>query len=200
MSEFDEANGTDTDGTLRLSTFTIPYKNARFGMSYQPTDPRAIIDAMRYFGEDPAQFRFFDLGSGKGRIVVGAARMGFKSVTGVEFVDELAEICRANLERLNLKHVTIHRGDAAEFRFPDDDLVVYFGNPFRKEIMEYVTSNLRRARFRKLYVIYRVPRCAQTLDASGFLRPLGELPGWEGEFGVKIWEAVHQLQPSSSLT
>lgn len=186
-SAFDLTHGTDTDGTLRLSEFSVDFENVRYGMSYQPTNPQAIADAMAHFGEMPQDFTLVDMGSGKGRILIGAVEQGFRHVFGVEFVRELNEVARENISVRGIHNATLWTGDAAQYVFPPGNLLIYFGNPFRVEVMRAVIENLRTADYEKLYVVYRVPRCSAALDGCGFLTALGELPGWEGEYGVKTW-------------
>src|SRR3712207_1940229 len=55
--------------------------------------PRALRG--RKVGPDDV---FVDLGSGKGRVVLAAARFPFKRVIGVEIAESLNEVARANVE------------------------------------------------------------------------------------------------------
>ena len=64
-----------------------------------------------------------------------ASSLGFKQVIGVEFAQELVEI--ANLAKMKVTSAIVEHLDAAEYRFPDRDLVVFLNNPFLK-VMEKV--------------------------------------------------------------
>jgi hypothetical protein len=202
-SDFDKTYGVDTDGTLLLRDLAIDSEHIDLACNYQPTDPQAITDAMLFLGEEPQEFTLVDMGSGKGRIIIGAALLGFKRVIGVEFAHELNETARANLQICDLSQVEIWEGDAADFIFPDDDnLVVYFGNPFKAEMMNTVAMNLKKKEYKKLYIVYRNPKCADELDKYGFLHQLGELDSWKSRSGVKLWRGKHSgvktLIPASS--
>jgi hypothetical protein len=94
----------------------------------------------------------------------------------VEFARELVDIARANLAKMQTTNAVVIHADAAEFQFPDEDLVVYLYNPFSQDVMEKVVANMRERRCRKLCVIYVVPECAEVLDSCGFLSRLGAPP------------------------
>jgi SAM-dependent methyltransferase len=78
---------------------------------------------------------FVDFGSGKGRVVLQAARnYRFARVVGVEISAELNRVARENVDRLRHKlkceEVELVTTDAALYRVPDDMTVAYFANPF----------------------------------------------------------------------
>jgi hypothetical protein len=100
------------------------------------------------------------MGSGKGRVLLMASRFGFRRVIGVEFADELHLAATSNAAAAHAHglHIEPILGDAAEFRFPVDPLVVYFNNPFSEGVMERVIANLSssyEARRRPLVLVYQ---------------------------------------------
>jgi SAM-dependent methyltransferase len=166
---FDFKYGTDTAEPAPLWKFRIDSPNARFGAGYQTVSEDALIDSLRLLPEDLRLLTFIDLGCGKGRALLVAASLGFKQVIGVEFVHELAKIARKNLAKVGAENAVVVETDAAKYRFPNSDMVIYFFNPFSQEVMEKVIANLKESLPRKLYVIYAAPQCAALLDDSGFL-------------------------------
>jgi len=102
----------------------------------------------------------------------------------VEFVQELAEIAKQNLEQMGIKNAVVLQADAAQYRFPNSEIVVYLFNPFSEEVMLKVVDNLRGCLPKKLYVIYAAPQCAALFDESGFLTRLGCPPG---RADIQIW-------------
>ena len=79
---------------------------------------------------------FLDLGSGKGRTLLEAARYGFKRVIGVEYSAQLNAIALQNIERYRSKvpaDVVLESLclDAAEYVFRNDETLIYLFNPFR---------------------------------------------------------------------
>jgi SAM-dependent methyltransferase len=185
--EFDLKNGTDTGGSVRLWNFKIDSPNVIFGQKYQATDEEELIDAIDLLPDDPRKFTFVDLGCGKGRALLVAAKLGFKQVIGVEFAHELAKIAKENLAKMQIPNAIVVLADAAEYRFPEGELVVYLYNPFSREVMEKVAANLGKLLSQKLYVIYKVPDCAAVFDATGFLTRLGSPPTRNY---IQVWRAV----------
>jgi SAM-dependent methyltransferase len=125
---------------------------------------REVRDAVGFLGEDPGSFDFVDLGCGKGRVLLVAANLGFKQVIGVEFARELAEIANQNFTKMKVTNAAVVHADAAEYQFPDSDLVVYLYNPFLPQVMKKVVANLKRSRAKRLFVIYSVPDCGSLFD------------------------------------
>jgi SAM-dependent methyltransferase len=182
---FDRTHGTDTGRIEPLWRLHVTSPNKRFAVRYQTTDGSDFLEALRSLCLDPAKFLFIDLGCGKGRPLLIAAKCGFRRVIGVEFAHDLAEIAQSNIRVTNSKNITVIEGDVAEFQFPDNPIVLYMFNPFTVEIMERVLENLRSSSLTKLYVIYTNPTCFKLLDQSGFLTRIMTLPSQWGH--IMIW-------------
>ena len=187
---FDTRRGIDTAGTVPLRELNITSPNVKFGLAYQTTRPQVLEDAVEFLGLNPADYTFVDLGSGKGRMLILAAELGFRQAIGVEFAPELVEIARANAAKLDLQQVSTWPGDAAEYAFPEGDLVLYMYNPFGGPVMEAVVGRLGQLRGREVFIVYRNPKCRAILEDCGFLDYAGVVPGWEGENGVHIWKTA----------
>jgi SAM-dependent methyltransferase len=181
---FDLEYGSDTAGVLPLWTLSIRSDNAACGNRYEPTTKAELVAAVRGLGEDLRQFTFIDLGCGKGRTLMIAAEAGFARVIGVEFAIELVRIARKNLSQPRYAQVDVLHADAAEFDFPDGDLVVYLYNPFDRHVIEAVLANLAKAPSRRLYVLYKTPRCAEVFDQCALLR---RLPAPAGAEHIALW-------------
>ena len=186
---FDAARGTDTHGTVRLDDLAISSPNVVHGQSYQTTSPEVLADTVEFLEVDPAAFTFVDVGCGKGRMLLLACEIGFDTVVGVDFAPELVEVANANLRHVGAGNAIAHVGDAAEFDFPQGDLVVFLYNPFLAEVMTPVIKNLGHQYTGRLYVAYRYPKCRPILDAAEYLEYVGTPHGWDGERGVHVWRA-----------
>jgi SAM-dependent methyltransferase len=186
--DFDVKHSTDTGGLEPLWKFQISSPNRRFGVRYQATDEQELVDAINFLHENPQAFTFIDLGCGKGRTLLVASNLGFKHVIGVEFARELAEIARMNLAKMRIANAVVEQADAADFHFPNSDIVVYLYNPFSQEVVRKVVSKLRECRSKKLYVIYKDPQCARLFDSSDFLSRLGCPPARPY---IQIWRATN---------
>ncbi len=127
--------------------------------------PESYLDfhrAMRWLSPDERRGVFLDCGSGKGRIVLAAARHPFRRAIGVEISPVLNHIAERNLAsarpRLVCRDVEFVTVDATAYEFPDDVTCVFIYNPFRGAVLAAVVENLRRS-------LARAPR-ALSLIAS----------------------------------
>ena len=103
---------------------------------------------------------------------------------GVEFAGELVEVARTNLAKRQIANAVVSHVDAADYDFPDSNLVVYLYNPFSQEVLRKVVANLKAGCSKRLYVIYKG---AEIFDSSSFLRRFGSSPT---ALHIQIWSAV----------
>jgi SAM-dependent methyltransferase len=174
VDEFDRTHGTDTSGKIPLWEYSIDSPNAKFGGAYQGTDASVVEKAMTLVARDPKSLAFIDLGCGKGKALILAWKLGFRSVIGVEFAKELVDVARKNFQILGVKNSHIIAADAATYEFPNEDFVLYLFNPFSAEIMKTVVDNLRLVRT-NYFVVYCRPDAAAIFDESGLLERIGEI-------------------------
>ncbi len=122
------------------------------------------------------QDAFLDYGSGKGRVLLAAARFPFGRVIGVEQNEWECEIARSNARiaapRLR-SPIEVFTADAAVWPVPDDVTCIYMFNPFWGDtfrmMLDRVLESLDR-RPRPLTIIYANPKCAPELLATGRFR------------------------------
>jgi tRNA A58 N-methylase Trm61 len=142
------------------------------GAQYQATKAKPFKKLLGRM-DFPAESCFVDFGSGKGRILLITSQYPFKRVVGVEYSRELCKIARQNLEAFRKRAKTnapveIVLGDAADYRIREDDNVFYFYNPFGKEIMTSVVTNIARSvkqNPRKVWLIYYIPLHRQVIES-----------------------------------
>jgi hypothetical protein len=119
------------------------------GCNYVPTLPYRIKRILREIPiQDHSQFTFIDFGSGKGRVLFVAAEYPYRRIQGVEFARELHLQAQENLRTFSgwkqqCARIESVYMDASDFEFPEDNLVLYFFNPFTASIMRRVLGNLR---------------------------------------------------------
>jgi predicted RNA methylase len=104
---------------------------------------------------------FIDFGSGKGRVVILAAKMGFKKVIGVEFSKELCDICNQNIRKLKLDNVEIINEDAVKLEIPINTSVFFFFCPFSEQVFLKVLDKVSLSILktpRKAYVVSVNPK------------------------------------------
>jgi hypothetical protein len=126
---FDSVHGTETRTFADLNTLSITGANQRHGERYQPSP-------------------------------VYSLRRLLKRVVGVEFSADLHTQAQKNIERYGKRQadtvVSVH-ADATEFALPQDDLVLYFFNPFNAPVLSNVLDNLLaslQANPRRVILIY----------------------------------------------
>jgi len=185
--DWDAKYGIETGSSVDLDGLTIRHDSRRFGERYQASDPRVLRDSMQFMRRDPRDYRFVDLGCGKGRMLIVAAELGFKSCVGVEFADELARAARHNVAASGFKSITVIHGDAGAYAFKDEPFVLYMFNPFSTPIMQRVGDNLSKLKRAEYCVIYKNARERQIFDAMPTLRYLGSPPPHKGLWGTHVW-------------
>src|SRR5215469_8659665 len=77
MDPFDLESGTDTGGILPLWKLDVDSPNSAFGVRYQPSNEEEVRETVSFLSEDPGNLVFVDLGCGKGRALLVAAKLGF---------------------------------------------------------------------------------------------------------------------------
>jgi SAM-dependent methyltransferase len=127
---------------------------------------------------------FLDLGSGKGRVVLLAARYPFSRVVGVELSPQLTEIARRNVRNCRTRprcgEIELVTADATAYRIPDDVSIVYMFNPFRGPVFDAAIARLIESvdrRPRTVRLIYRKPDDHDRLMRTGRFRLVRTIPG-----------------------
>ena len=182
--EFDSGLKIDTWREVPLWKLRVQSENAAYGSKYQTTDPSVFLDAVQKVPIDARDFTFIDLGCGKGRALILAAKLGFRRVIGIEFSAELAQIARQNIHQVGIQ-AEILETDASRFNFVDGNLLIYMYNPFGKSVMHSVVENLVAWRSHdksQAYLVYINPVCHREIEASGVVESilrLNDLGVWQ---------------------
>ncbi len=176
-SKFDAEAGVVTGGIQYLHDLTIDSDNARFGNNHIAIDPAEFEQAMASVDIDLQSAIFVDFGSGMGRALIMAAGYPFRQIIGVEFARELHEVCVVNLQRVfptssEDDRITAILGDAADFEYPAQPLVLYLFNPFDAPVMAAVARNAFaswQANPRPIRVVYLNPVFAREWTNAGWV-------------------------------
>lgn len=139
--------GIESRAILRVPDMSGTVGDAEHAHMYTSTPAPLLRWVFDEISVPPAEFSFVDMGSGKGRTLAVAARLGFRRVIGVEFASELHLTAQRNMRRTAGKALDVELvlGDAARFEFPDGPFVVYFNNPFSETVMADVIGNMEAA-------------------------------------------------------
>jgi SAM-dependent methyltransferase len=184
---FDRRYVTDTVRRLPVDAMQdVPAEFAAHAVHYEasaiPKFRRAMRAVRRTLGPRVAAFSFVDIGSGKGLVVMLAARLPFREVVGVEMAPELHETAEHNCVRFRaaqqqrLAPIRLVQGDALRCDLPAGDLVVYLYNPFDALILGRFLERLEEvaADGREILIVYVNPLHRARLDAMDRYRSISE--------------------------
>ena len=182
----------DYDWECRVDTTaaTVSWRTRLLGLlhsAYQPIEAELLREILNSLRIDYSQFTFIDIGSGKGRALLVAAAFPFRRVLGVELLPELNSVAEENIRRFpSEKRVCGEMqaicGDAAEFVFPAEPLVVFLFNPLPEAGLRKVMRNLEgslREQPRALYVVYANPVFKNVVASCTELKKLGGTDQYE---------------------
>jgi hypothetical protein len=177
LDGFDRRYGTDTSARVDPHDLGVSHEHLAHSSPYQATRLKHLNRWLQLLPIDHRDYTFIDMGSGKGRVMLGASDLPFRRIVGVEFSPPLCEIARRNIEiyrspTQQCRSLQVECADAAAFALPPENLVIYFYYPFGRELMARVVSNLGRSLEespRDVYVIYNWAENRQLFDEAPFL-------------------------------
>jgi SAM-dependent methyltransferase len=178
LHPFDERYGVDTGGLIQGPGLQSGLGNDAFNTGYYAMAPSRFQQVMQYWVADETHpslenYRFIDLGCGKGRAVLMASLYRFREAVGVELHTALAQIAENNVAAWTkagraVCPIRIVCQDATEFAFPGGPCLLYLFNPFAAPVVQQVIQRIE-AEFAdqpgKLDLIYFNPEAAKLLDA-----------------------------------
>jgi hypothetical protein len=172
---WDREHGVDTAGSIQLSSLTIVGPNRKYGNEAVCTSPKTFDFMMQGLPRDVTSFTFIDVGAGKSRTLLLASHYNFKKIIGVEFAKELTACAARNIasfrcERQSCRDLGIIEADATAFEFPDTPLVLFFYNPFARNVFDIVLGNIAaslKAQRRDCYIVYG----SSSHNAIGWAKP-----------------------------
>jgi hypothetical protein len=159
---WDRRHGVDTAGSIQLHSLTVTGPHRQFGNECVCSSPRSFDFMMQSLPRALAGYTFVDFGAGKSRTLLLASRYGFSKIVGVEFAKELVAYSRRNIAAFKGKWQRCHdlqivEADATQFSLPGGPLVIFFYNPFAREVFEIVLENIvssLKAKRRDCFLIY----------------------------------------------
>lgn len=125
----------------------------------KPFDHSSVDRVFEELSILPCDKHFFDIGCGKGQMLLMAAINEMEKIGGIEFNQEIACIARSNMKVLQIG-ADIITGDATVFSEIDDYNIFFLYNPFGKESIKKVVSNLlesHRRKLRSIFIVYGNP-------------------------------------------
>lgn len=174
---FDVLRRVDTASILPVDKLNPDNLNLlQHASPYQATNAWIARKILRAASLDLDRISFVDFGSGKGRVLIIGAEMGFDAITGIEFSPALSTAAAANLERLRkslpaVARIRLLTENAAESRIDDGTNLFFFYNPFDEHIMRAVLGNIIASleqHPREVRIAYVNPTLTPLLQEFGF--------------------------------
>jgi SAM-dependent methyltransferase len=141
---FERRLGIATSGTVSRESLNHPDDQYSY---YAPSTYGNIRRILRALDVRPGRDVLLDLGAGKGRVLVMAAREPFVRIAGVERSPELSAMARRHVDhargRRRCRHVDVVTADASTYDLPDDVTIIYFASPFGGGILDAVLDHIR---------------------------------------------------------
>lgn len=164
-SSVDQIAGVETQHAVYLSQLGYTGAVGDSAEPYQPIDETQFLTVMNALPIRLADYAFVDLGSGKGRAVLLAAKAGFQRITGVEFSPALHKLAQKNMAAAsgqwpNVDRIELVCGDAAQFPPPSAPVVCFLYNPFGEGVMRRVIDAWREAmasHSQDVWIVYTNP-------------------------------------------
>jgi SAM-dependent methyltransferase len=212
--DFDKKYGVMTSGVTESSDAGIADETARsLAVGYVPTRELVIRHILTNTtqGLNLSQYSFIDLGCGKGRTLIVAAQLPFKEVIGVELSPLHCEVAETNIKRYLsdvripalCRNVRVSCVNAADFQFPDANLLIYMYRPFLGPVFKNVADNMRRFQAetgRRVLIAYSCPVEELMLEAySGFVKRT-EYQVISMDYSWSFWECQAEESPAVSLS
>jgi predicted RNA methylase len=164
-SSVDHIPGVETHKAVYLSELGFRGAVGDSAEPYMPIDEAEFRTVMEALPITIADYAFVDLGSGKGRALLLAAQLGFKTITGVEFSEDLHRAAARNMAAArgkwpNAERIELVCGDAAQFTPPTLPVVCYLYNPFGASVMREVIdawTHAMSAHSLDVWIVYSNP-------------------------------------------
>lgn len=183
---FDRTHGVETSGLVPGEEIDSGSLSDLYITAYYGISPSSLEQALSLLPEPVDAFTFVDLGCGKGRALLVAAQCKFRRLAGVEISPELARTAQRNTARDS--RITVQAGDAANFAFPNEPLVIFLYHPFLPPVLRRVLRNLERERAgsaHPTFLLYANPAYQKVIARFSFLQLV-----WHHRFALSAEDAA----------
>lgn len=135
----------------------------------KPFDHSSIDRVFDEMSALPCEKNFFDIGCGKGQMLMMSAMNGMKKIGGIEFNTEIAQTARKNMKELHIEADVII-SDATEYEEVDEYNIFFLYNPFGEESIRRVVAHIYdsyKRRPRSMFLVYGNPFYHATVMEHG---------------------------------
>ena len=151
---FDRKHRVDPSGLIYADGLSSGHEHDKHSAGYYATAPSLFHGVIAHWSATLARAGFtlndyalFDIGCGKGRVVLLASEYPFRQIVGVELNPSLAQTARKNLNIWQRaprasRNVHVVTGDVLSVPIPDGPVVIYFFNSFERELLQMLLNRL----------------------------------------------------------
>lgn len=217
---FDLQHGVDTSGLIGGRRLNSGKSHDRHITAYWGTAPSAFGQVIslwnKLLSSTPYSVRdyvFIDIGCGKGRALMLASDLPFRSVVGVELNPALVSTAHRNLTKWKASahacdDIEVLNADALQFAIPDSPTLLYVFNPFDAHVTRLLLDRIQTVsltRSTPIDIIYMTPEHAHLFAALPNLQLLskGRSPLTTEEKAVDAFQSqsigycIYRLSPPS---
>jgi len=178
---FDFRNGTDTAQVIDLGELDGLSDNVRYGHEYRASKTKPLRQLLQRL-QLPSESVFVDFGCGKGKAIMIASEFPFQRLVGIEFSSQLIKTAHQNLRKFlgegYRERIRVLQSDVVQYKFSDDENVIYFYNPFAGDVIESVLERLRESLVRNprtIWILYFAPQFRESFDRCDLLELESEI-------------------------
>lgn len=185
---FDLRHRTDTFLPVHQTDLFDPEDQAN-RHKYVPSPGSLVRNSVKLLDGlvDPNRAGFVDIGSGKGKVLIEARKVGFRQVSGVEYSTELHHVAAANMAKLKLDDIKLFNVDARDWRPTAEDQIFFFFNPFTGQMLDdFLATLVESPGPETRYAIYANPQCPEIFEKH--MRERGSHIVQPGAVRVKLYE------------
>lgn len=162
---------------------------------YQGAAYSVILPLLQKLYLQYPQHHFYDIGCGKGRVLMVAAHSGFRRLTGIELDENLLETAEKNLKALpnNKGEIQIHLQHVSALEYPYENqpaLYVLF-NPFDGQTLGKFIDRVRMLNKQECCFVYLNPIYRKEFVARGINEEIRIKTGFYTE------ALIYRIKPES---
>jgi len=169
-SFFEKLKGIET---LKYVTLEELGLSENEGIRYEPSKKKILHIAIKEIKEIVSlnNVAIIDLGCGKGRALIELSKYPFRKIGGLEYSNDILNICKNNLRKLKLWNIELFCMNVLDFKNYEEYDIYYFYNPFPQPVFKKVLENLienNKKNKKPIYIIYIYATCHSLIMKSGY--------------------------------
>ena len=174
---FDLLNKTDTHKRLLVGDYDSSIDDLSHAFNHSCSWTSSIKISINFIAKfldtEIEKYSFFDIGSGKGKVLLTLSKMSldynFYSFGGVEINEDLRKIAEKNFIAMGVENCKQSAESARTIDLGEQNknLVLYLYNPFDDEILEEFVKNQKT---NSCFIIYNNPVYPDIILKNGFIK------------------------------